>query len=182
MRKFYHQPFKIYREMSQNYLINIDDIETSPAKKLQVDFEEFIEGIHSEEPIRASLELSALGEFIEITGHVEGIAILECDLCLEKFEYDIDFDIEEMFVKNALSEAYGAETELKEGQFVTDLKGSKDIDIYDLLYQSVILDFPNKKVCGINCKGGDIFIRDENHVENETDPRLAVFKNIKVNK
>ncbi len=75
-------------------------------------------------------------------------------MCLEEFGYKIDLDIDELFAKNALKDAYGQETELKEEQFVTDLNGSDSVDIYDLLYQSVILDFPNKKVCGINCKGG----------------------------
>lgn len=166
--------------------INIDDIETAPGKKLQIDFEEFIEGVKSDEPIKATLEAASLGEFIEITGHIEGSAILECDLCLEEFEYKIDFDIDELFAKNSLiadgdeDGEYGAEIELKEGEFVTDLKGNMDIDIYDLLYQSVILDFPNKKVCGINCKGGDIFLREE--PQKEVDPRLAVFKNINIEK
>jgi len=165
--------------------VKIEDIENSKGKSLQVNFEDFIDGIESDEAIKATLELTSLGEFVEVTGHVEGTAILECDLCLEKFEYEIDFEIEELFAKNSLMgedvEA-GQEIELKDGQFVTDLRGSKDIDITDLLYQSVILDFPNKKVCGINCKGGDIFIREEASSEKEVDPRLAIFKNINVNK
>ena len=52
----------------------------------------------------------------------------------------------------------------------------KEIDIYDLLYQSVILNLPNKKVCGINCKGKE-FLSEENMI----DPRLEVFKNIQIN-
>lgn len=76
---------------------------------------------------------------------------------MEKFNYDLDFDIDEMYSKGSLLGDYdesGQEFELKEGQFVTDLNGVKEIDIYDLLYQSVILNLPNKKVCGINCKEG----------------------------
>ena len=168
-----------------NIIIKIEDIENAPDKKLQVDFEEFIEGVESDEAIKAELELTSLGEFIEVTGNIEGTAILECDLCLEKFEYEIDFEIEELFAKNSLIEENGEcgqEIELKDGEFVTDLKGSKDINITDLLYQSVILDFPNKKVCGINCKGNN-FLNDENYSQNsknETDPRLAVFKDINI--
>jgi len=171
----------------QNHIIKIEDIENAPNKALQIDFEEFISEIKSDTPIKAELEAVDLGDFIEITGYVQGKALLECDLCLEEFEYNIDFEIDELFAKNSLilageeGEGSRAEVELKEGEFVTDLKGSKDIDIYDLLYQSVILDFPNKKVCGINCKGGDIFIREEES-QKEVDPRLAVFKDIKVNK
>ncbi len=159
--------------------LKIDDIENSPDKKLQINFEEFINGIKSNEPIKAELEAVSLGEFIKVTGSVHGSAILECDLCLKEFEYKLDFDIDELFAKNSLIEEYGEETELKEGQFVTDLKGRDIIDITDLLYQSVILDFPNKKVCGINCKG-DVFEKDDVLAQNETDPRLEVFKNIKI--
>lgn len=162
------------------FIIEIEDIENAPDKRLQIDFNEKIEEFNS--TIKAELEAISLGDFIEITGTVQGSVTLECDLCLEKFEYPLDFEIKELFAKNALLEEYGTETELKEGQFVTDLKGSRDIDIYDLLYQSVILDLPNKKVCGINCKGGDVFIRDENSSQKEIDPRLAVFKDINIKK
>ena len=120
-----------------------------------------------------------LGDFIEITGNVKGTVTLECDLCLEKFNYDLDFDIDELYSKGSLLGEYeesGQEFEIKEGQFVTDLNGSDEIDIYDLLYQSVILNLPNKKVCGINCKGKD-FLSEENI----PDPRLEVFKNIHIN-
>lgn len=164
-----------------SYLINVEDIETACGKKLELNFEDFLDGIESKKPIKAYIEAISLGEFIKITGNVQGSAILECDLCLEKFEYKFDFVIEELFAKNSLYEEYAQETELKEGQFVTDLEGSDSIEIRDLLYQSVILDFPNKKVCGINCKGGDIFVRDENEPTKESDPRMAVFKDIKVN-
>lgn len=166
--------------MSNTYSIRIDEIENSPPKTLQIDFEEYLSEVKTKEPIKADITAKSLGEFIKVAGTIKGTALLECDLCLEEFEYKIDVEIEELFAKNALKDAYGQETELKEEQFVTDLNGSDSIDIYDLLYQSVILDFPNKKVCGINCKGGDIFIRDENP-QPQTDERMAVFKNIKVN-
>lgn len=161
-----------------NFIIDIDDIETSPGKSLQIDFEDFLDGIISEEPITANLKISSLGDFIEINGNIKGRVILDCDLCLEKFEYELNIEVNELFAKNKLMEEYGQETEIKEGQFITDLEGSSEIDICDLLYQSVILDFPNKKVCGINCKGGDIFIREENPPQKEIDPRMAVFKDI----
>lgn len=166
--------------MSNTFNLNIEDIENASGKALQINFNDFIEGIKSDKPIKANLTASSLDDFLEIKGHVLGEVILECDLCLKEFKYKLDFELEELFAKNALKEAYGDETELKEGQFVTDLKGKNSIDISDLLYQSVILDFPNKKVCGINCKGGDIFIRDENFPNKEIDPRMAIFKDISV--
>lgn len=157
--------------------ISIDDIENSKDKTLNCKFENEIEGINSKGPITADLTLKSLGDFIEVEGKVSGTVILECDLCLKEFEYDLDFDIDEMYAKYALMEDYGQETELKEGQFITDLNGEDKIDIYDLLYQSVILNIPNKKVCGINCNG-DKFLKEENL----SDPRLDVFKTIQIDK
>ncbi len=158
-----------------NHKILIDEIENSPNKIFHCHFEDKIDGIISDEPISADLELKSLGDFIEVSGNVKGIVKLECDLCLKEFDYNLDFQIDEMYAKNALMDEYGQETELKDGQFITDLNGEDEIDIYDLLYQSVILNLPNKKVCGINCNG-DNFTKEEDL----SDPRLDVFKNIKI--
>lgn len=165
--------------MSNTNKILIDDIENAPNKCLEVDFDEVIEDIPSKEPVKAHLKIKSLGDFIEITGNVKANLTLECDLCLKEFEYKLDENIDEMFAKNTLQEEYGQETEIKDGQFVTDLEGENEIDIYDLLYQSVILNIPNKKVCGINCNKG-VFQTDEEFVED--DPRMEVFKHIKLDK
>lgn len=155
--------------------ISIEELENSSSKSLNIHFEEKIEGVNCVTPIVSDLTVSSLGEFVEVRGNVKGTLLLECDLCLKEFEYKLDFEIDEMFAKNALMEEYGQETEIKEGQFITDLEGGDEIDIYDLLYQSVILNLPNKKVCGINCNG-DKFLKEEDL----SDPRLDVFKNIQI--
>ena len=160
-------------------LLLLDDIENSQNKSVRIDFNEKIAELDCLSPIKAVLNAKSLGEFIQISGHVDGLVNLECDLCLEKFEYKIDFDIDELFIKGSIVDDYDnsdKEFEIKEGQFVTDLNGENNIDIYDLLYQSVILNFPNKKVCGINCKGKDYLSE-----EDTLDPRLDVFKNLQIN-
>ena len=157
------------------YKISIDELENTAEKTLYYSFDEEIKEVNSQGPIKADLTITSLGEFIEIKGKVSGIVKLECDLCLKEFDYKLDFDIDELYAKHALMDDYGQEIEIKDGQFVTDLDGSDEIDIYDLLYQSVILNIPNKKVCGINCNG-DKFLKEENL----SDPRLEVFKNIKI--
>ena len=158
-----------------DYKISIEELENTPSKSLDFHFEDKIEGLNCVTPVISDLEIKSLGEFIEVSGNVKGCIKLECDLCLNEFEHKFDFDIDEMLAKKALLDDYGQELELKEGQFVTDLDGADEIDIYDLLYQSVILNLPNKKVCGINCNGNK-FLKEENL----SDPRLDVFKNIKI--
>ena len=153
----------------------IEDIELEPNKTLHYSFNEYMEEFGSD--ISAELDLKSLGDFIEITGRAEGKLKLTCDRCLNEYEYDLDIDIEETFAKNTLQDEYGQEFELSRGQFITDLNGEEEIDIYDLLYQSVILSLPNKKVCGINCNEG-MFMSDEDIKPH--DSRMDVFKNIKI--
>ena len=158
-----------------NYVVSLEQIENAKDKTLQYHFSGKIKNINSDEPLEADLTLQSLGEFIEVRGNLKGILNLTCDVCLNEFKYNLNVDIDEMYAKKALAEDYAQETELKEGQFITDLNGAQEIDIYDLLYQSVILDLPNKKVCGINCNGKE-FPKEEDL----TDPRLEVFKNIRL--
>ena len=127
--------------------------------------------------IKAEIEFISLGDFIQAQGHVNGSVTLECDRCLSKYTYDLDFDIDETFAKKSLLEEYGQELELSSGQFITDLEGAEEIDVYDLLYQSVILALPNKKVCGINCNEG-MFVSDEKYESHDT--RMDIFKNIQI--
>ena len=115
--------------------------------------------------------------FIEVSGNVKGQVTLECDRCLNKFVHKLDFDINETYAKNSLYDEYGSELELSSGQFITDLNGEDEIDVYDLLYQSVILSLPNKKVCGINCNEG-LFVSDEEYKPH--DERMDIFKNIHI--
>lgn len=155
--------------------IKIEDIELEPNKTLHYSFDDSIEELDCK--IKAELDLKSLGDFIEITGHAKGKIKLTCDRCLNEFTQNLDIDIEETYAKNSLQDEYGQEFELKSGQFITDLNGEKEIDIYDLLYQSVILSLPNKKVCGINCNE-DMFVSDEDMKVH--DERMDVFKTIKI--
>ena len=157
------------------HIIPIDLIENSNDKTLQYHFCDYIEDVSSSQPIVADLTIKSLGEFIQVSGNVTGILKLDCDVCLSEFDYKLDFPIDEIFAKYALSQDYAQETEIKDGQFITDLNGAQEIDIYDLLYQSVILNLPNKKVCGINCNGKEFLKEDD-----LTDPRMEIFKNIKI--
>ena len=155
--------------------ILIEDIEKEPNKTMYYEFNEYMEEFGAD--ITADLELKSLGQFIEVTGDLQGKLKLTCDRCLSEYEYNLDIEIEETFAKQSLQDEYSSEFELQSGQFITDLNGEKEIDIYDLLYQSVILALPNKKVCGINCNE-DMFMSEENY--HEHDSRMDIFKNIQI--
>ena len=156
--------------------VSIKDIEDEGI--LEFDFDDDIKELENCH-VSAELEFRSMGDFIEVRGGAQGKITLECDRCLNKYEYDLDFDINETFAKKSLMDEYGSEVELSNGQFVTDLEGAEEIDVYDLLYQSVILALPNKKVCGINCNEG-LFVSEDDIKSH--DSRMDVFKNIQIKK
>ena len=157
--------------------IKISELENSKNKFIHLDIEDSL--LEPKADIKASLDVTSLGEFVSIKGNISGTVKLICDLCLKEYDYELDFDIDEMFAKGSVFDDEKQEVEIKEGQFVTDLNGADEIDIYDLLYQSVILQLPNKKVCGINCKE-DFFEKDDSFKVH--DERMDIFKTIKIEK
>ena len=53
--------------------VSIEDIENAKDGILEYTFEDSIEGINSDGPVRADLTIKNLGEFVEVTGNVKGI-------------------------------------------------------------------------------------------------------------
>ena len=155
--------------------ILIEDIELGPNKTLHYNFDDYMKEFDCN--IKASLDFKSLGDFIQVKGYIKGVLKLTCDRCLNEFDYNLDVKINETFAKQALQSEYSQEFELQREQFIIDLNGEKEIDVYDLLYQYVILSLPNKKVCGINCNEG-MFVSDEN--QKVHDARMDVFKTIKI--
>ena len=76
-------------------ILSLEDLENAENKMLYCTFDEKIEGIDCVTPIHADLTAKSLGDFVEISGNVTGVINLECDLCLDKFEYELDFEIDE---------------------------------------------------------------------------------------
>lgn len=160
--------------------IKITDIENLETKSQIIDFSEIYEEFHEEKPVTAKLNVEILGSLIKIKGEINAQLNLTCDLCLKEFTKKFKIPVEEFFAKYSLNDSYGEEFELKENSFIEDLNGSDEIDITDFVYQSVILHIPNKCVCDINCKGDE---KVNQYLKTETiDPRLEVFKTIKIEK
>ncbi|MDD3237675.1 MAG: DUF177 domain-containing protein [Candidatus Gastranaerophilales bacterium] len=159
----------------------ISEIENLDNQSQNIKFCEIIDEFNPKKAVEANLSISLMGdEYINVKGNIKALLKLTCDSCLKEFEKDFSIEINETFARNSLFEEYKDEVELSEGSFIEDLNGSNEIDITDLIYQSVILNIPNKLVCGINCIG------DENinkYIKTEVaDPRLEIFKTIKIEK
>ena len=160
--------------------IKITDIENNENKVYLADFSEIYEEFNVNEPVKAKLKLEIIDELIRVTGHISANLNLTCDLCLKDFTKNFEIDVEEYYALNELNDNYSEEFEIKQNNFVEDLNGKDEIDITDFVYQSIILNIPNKLVCDINCNGSD---KVNEYLKTETlDPRLEIFKTIRTEK
>ncbi len=160
--------------------IKISEIENKENGQQQINFSEIYEEFNKTVPVEASLNAELIGSMVKISGKIHALLNLTCDLCLKEFTKEFDINVEEFFERNSLCDTYGDDFELKDNSFIEDLNGKDEIDITDFIYQSIILNMPNKLVCDINCNGSE---NVNKYMKTDfTDPRLEVFKNIKIEK
>ena len=160
--------------------ILISEIENKEEQVQSINFSEIYEEFNKNVPVKANLKVEIIGSLIKIGGKITALLNLTCDLCLKEFTKEFNIEVEEFFAKESLNDSYTEEFELKQNSFIEDLNGSDEIDITDFVYQSVILHIPNKLVCDINCNGSE---NVNKYMKTDfIDPRLEVFKNIKIEK
>lgn len=157
-------------------IINIDKIEDLPNKTLLIDFNQVISDLETTKPVTGNLKITATGFGVNIKGLLSTEIDLECDRCLKKYTEKIEFEVDEDFVKEPVFDENQTECMLTSENFVEELNNKKEIDLTDFVYQSVILNLPNKKLCSINCPGSDEYFTSQK--EEEIDPRLEIFKEI----
>lgn len=140
--------------------VSVNEIENAKDKQLEVSFDEVIAEIPTEGNVQANLTFKDLNVSIQVTGTIEADMILQCNRCLEDFVYETKVNVDECYYKTNLFNEYKQERELKYDSIGEDLNGSDEIDVTDLIYQSLILSVPNECVCDINCNGGSTNLKD----------------------
>ncbi|WP_138206696.1 YceD family protein [Haloimpatiens lingqiaonensis] len=110
-------------------------------------------------------------EDLILKGHVEGEVILTCSRCLDKFNYKLDLDIEEIISTNP---------EDKDENIIFIDNNKLNID--DIIVNNIIMSLPVKRLCRENCKGlcqlcgTNLNYSNCNCKDEDTDPRLAKLK------
>ena len=121
--------------------VSVSEIENAKDKRLEVIFDNTIESIPTEGNIKATLIFEDLNVSIHVTGKIEADMILQCNRCLEDFVYESEVDVDECYYKTNLFSEYKQERELKYDAIGEDLNGSDEIDVEDLIYQSLMHSF-----------------------------------------
>lgn len=154
--------------------ISIEELENASGNQIIQDFHEILSEFNRDKPVVGVITARLIPGGLQIEGHVEVDMIFECDRCLDKYSYHADVDINEIFIRGNLSSA--KEFELTQDNFVEELKDRNEIDVTDLVYQSIILNIPGKKICKEECSGNENFQKLES--EQLIDPRLEIFKKL----
>jgi len=163
--------------------INIEDIKKTSDRCLIINFFDYIAELNLKDRVLANLTVQATDYDINISGNIKAGLVLECDRCLEPYIYNMDIEINEQFINEKIVSGNKKEHELTEGEFVEELGDSKELDIKDLIYQSIILELPNKNLCNPNCLGIKEFQGiNVNSSEENIDERLEVFKRFSENR
>ncbi|MDD3593893.1 MAG: DUF177 domain-containing protein [Candidatus Gastranaerophilales bacterium] len=156
-------------------IINIKDLEIDRVQEFSIDedFEDL--KAHAQGEVEASMN----GDIIEITGEIEAELECECDRCLKTYTENFIINIDEKFYKESFIPENTKEYEIKHSNFAEELYGREEIDLRDLIYQSIILNVPNKKLCDINCIGTDEVQRCLKDDENTVRIEIPLKKNDK---
>lgn len=126
--------------------------------------------------IKVEGELTNNGRVLKIKGVIHATANYQCNCCLEDFTAEMDIPFSEDY-QEANNEEVDEEADLA-------YYNGDEIDIADLVRESIILAEPLKTVCSKNCRGlcphCGINLNVENCTcnDNVIDPRLAVLSQL----
>jgi uncharacterized protein len=130
-------------------------------------------------PACINFTLNNLGKTIEVKGEIIADLIIRCARCLSPFVYHLESEFKGKF-------SHDRNTALADQNFEDEediyLYSGNNIDLSQLLVESVLLALPMKNLCNEKCKGlcqvCGINLNEEqcNCNVDDIDPRLAVLQ------
>ena len=129
----------------------------------------------AKEPVTAEGTVRNVAGVLQLEGavhaHLDGI----CDRCAEPFTRDVTFPLEAILVTEL-------EDEENEDEWVFLLQGNS-ADLEDIITTSFVLQMGSRLLCAEDCKGlccrcGVNLNRETCKCQQESDPRLAVLKQL----
>lgn len=99
---------------------------------------------------KVELVSGSLGE-IRVKGHLTVRMEADCDRCLEPAAIPVDSDFELYY--RPVSEGYGDETAIDEGEAEMGFYEGDGLELNDVLREYVLLSLPMQRLCSEACKG-----------------------------
>ncbi len=151
--------------------ISIDKLRNE--NPLNIFFKEEINGINAIKPVTGNLTLTLNSTGVRIKGIISTILKLTCVRCLNTYFFPIKVTINENLIFNLVTDN-AKDRELLKNDFVENIPVDNQIDLSDIIYQSVILTSPTQNICTSDCQG----ITSGSNSKDSFDPRLAKLKNL----
>ena len=131
-----------------SFLIPITDLLHRPGNMRQLTIKETLESeigtpvarIPVGSNLEIDLRLESVHEGILATGQVFGDGIADCSRCLDEINLEIEVDFQELFAYSSTSD----------DELVVD---GENIDIEQVVIDSVVLNLPFQPVCSESCSG-----------------------------
>lgn len=185
-RSEFHQESVISRENSAPLTIGIRDLEHRPGtmRLLQEvvpapkDFGNALIGAPEGSDIDLDLRLESVHDGILVSGTTGVVIHGECSRCLDPIDYDLDVDVQELYVFDATTDG-GEESEDGQMYEVQD----ETIDLEPMLRDAVITQLPFQPVCREDCQGlcaqcGARLENDPGHHHEVLDPRWSALSGL----
>ncbi|MCX7845845.1 MAG: YceD family protein [Dictyoglomaceae bacterium] len=137
--------------------IFLADLHSQVGKELLIeeDLSLNYEDLEFDAPVHVNLLLTNLGREVLVKGKIKGTVELNCSRCLKKFPYNLNIEIEEIYlwdlpiIRNI---APSEEIELKEEDFKFVLE-KESLFLDPLVEDNIRISLPIKPLCSSNCKG-----------------------------
>lgn len=185
-RPEFHQESVISRENSSPLTIGVRDLEHRPGTMRLLEevvpapenFGNALIGAPEGSDIELDLRLESVHDGILVSGTAAVAIHGECSRCLDPIDYDLDVDVQELYVFDAPTGG-GEESEDDQMYEVQD----ESIDLEPMLRDAVITQLPFQPVCREDCQGlcaqcGARLEDDPGHHHEVLDPRWSALSGL----
>ena len=142
------------------------------------------ERIRLVEPVAVKGNVKLARALVQVNGHIDTRAQVECDRCLQPVELPVDADFALGYITGSDYESSEA-AELTDEEMSVSVFDGEAIDVDEIVKEQILLAVPTRMLCREDCKGicPECGI-DRNSgecacVTDDVDPRWAALKNLK---
>jgi uncharacterized protein len=159
--------------------IYIPRIAKAPNRTEEIHIQEFIAGLETLMPVRASLKVVHQGNYLEVAAQGEAIVTLTCHRCLKQYNHRLTIDTSEMIWLSETGEQPSMEA-IAEEIAVDDLietlpiRGYFQPDVW--VYEQMCLALPVRQLCDNKCPGIPLSDRSANDLSDRRWSALEALK------
>lgn len=135
--------------------IYIPQILKMPEQTMEIKIDARISGLDTLTPVKGLFLVRHGGNFLELQLQVNTILTLNCDRCLQTFNYRLEVDTSEIiYLKHdtPLKEDYPLEREISREDLWESLPPDGELMVEEWIYEQLSLAIPLHSLCSNNCQ------------------------------